>query len=111
MRRLNVRADPLKTTLAAGMERLGRLKPNGALARYSPLSRFLEIDVLIMGIDGKKQLWTTLRDAADLGTRLREIDFDRLVERAKHQRAMLEPFHARTGGEALGDGGSGSRNA
>lgn len=109
MRRLHVRADSLKTSLAMAMERLARFKPNGALARYSPLSRFLEIDVLIMGIDGKKQLWITLRDAAGLGTRLPEIDFDRLVDRARHQRAMLEPFHTRTGSEALGDGGTSRR--
>src|SRR5687767_8621449 len=60
MQRVGVRANPVKTGLAIGAERLGRLKLNGRLATYSPLSRFEELEFLAMGIDGKKQLWTTL---------------------------------------------------
>jgi hypothetical protein len=49
-----VRRNPVKVALAVGAERLGRLKPNGRLVRYSPLSRFVELDILAMGIEGKK---------------------------------------------------------
>ncbi|MBW4720419.1 hypothetical protein [Saccharothrix obliqua] len=102
MRRLGVRPDPVRTALATAAERLGRFKPNGRLRGYSPLSRFVELEFLVMGIEGKKQLWTTLRDLAGLGTRLADVDFDRLVERAEQQRAELEPFRERAGAEALG---------
>jgi hypothetical protein len=54
-----------------------------------------------MGIDGKKLLWTTLRDLAGLGSRLPDIDFDQLIERANQQRADLEPFRARAGTNAF----------
>jgi hypothetical protein len=46
-------------------------------------------------------LWVTLRDLAGLASRLPDIDFDRLIERAEQQRADLEPFRASAGKEAL----------
>jgi hypothetical protein len=102
MLRLGFGRDRVKTTLAMAGERIGRLKPNGQLRGYSPLSRFVELDVLAMGIEGKKILWANLRDFGDLRRRLPEIDFELLIERAGRQREALEPFRARAGREALG---------
>jgi hypothetical protein len=104
MGRVNVPRTPAKPLLAIAGERLGRLKLNGRLSGYSPLSRFEELDVLLMGIDGKVVLWTTLRDHAGLGARLPDVDFDGLIDRARRQRAELEPFHAEAGREALAAG-------
>jgi hypothetical protein len=101
MRRLGIRPDPVKNVAVTVAERVGRLKPNGRLLSYSPLSRFEEVEFLIMGIEGKKQLWATLRDLAGLGARLPDVDFDGLVERASAQRAELEPFRAEAGLEAF----------
>ncbi|WP_040779206.1 hypothetical protein [Nocardia pneumoniae] len=101
MRRMGVKENRLETGLAVAFERLARWKPNGSLIRYSPLSRFVELEFLIMGIEGKKQLWTTLRDVAGLGTHLPDIDFDQLIERAEHQRATLDPWRVRTGSETF----------
>lgn len=101
MRRLGVQVNPVKVGLAVGAERLGRLKLNGRLGTYSPLSRFMELDFLAMGIEGKKLLWTTLRDLAGLALRLPDVDFDGLIERAERQRVDLEPFRVRAGTEAL----------
>jgi hypothetical protein len=101
MHRLGIGINPIKIGVAVAAERLGRLKPNGRMSGYSPLSQFLELDVLAMGIDGKKLLWTTLRDLAGLGSRLPDIDFDYLIERAEQQRADLEPFRARAGTNAF----------
>jgi hypothetical protein len=100
MRRLDVRENAFKTGAAHAAERLGRLKPNGQFRGYSPLSRFVELEFLAMGIDGKKLLWTTLRDLAGLAERLPETDFDTLIERAERQRAALEP-HRRQAGIAV----------
>jgi hypothetical protein len=101
MRRLGVRRNPVKTALAIGAERAGRLKLNGRLTSYSPLSRFVELDFLAMGIEGKKVLWQNLRDCADLATRLPDVDFDALVERAGRQRDEIEPFRRAAGESAL----------
>lgn len=102
MRELGVRTNPVKYGLAVVAERCGRLKLNGRVRSYSPLSRFEELEFLTMGIDGKKQLWMTLRDLASLGSRLPDVDFDGLIERAERQRAELEPFRVRAGRDAFG---------
>ncbi|MCA1699527.1 MAG: hypothetical protein LC790_11770 [Actinobacteria bacterium] len=107
MQRLGVRRNPVKPALAIAGERVGRLKLNGHLRSYSPLSRFSELDVLAYGIEGKKVLWQNLRDCADIGHRLPDIDFDALIDRAHAQRDELEPHRVAAGRAALG----GSPNA
>jgi hypothetical protein len=102
MDRLGIRRSPVKPALALAAERLGRLKLNGRALGYSPLSRFVELDFLAMGIEDKKRLWATLRDLAGLAELLPDVDFDRLIARAAEQRAQIEPFRARAGREALG---------
>src|SRR4051794_26365785 len=97
MRRLGIRESRVKPPLAIAAERAGRLKLNGRLRGYSPLSRFVELDFLAMGIDGKRLLWTTLRDLAHLGDRLADVEFDGLIARAEQQRAELEPHRTAAG--------------
>jgi hypothetical protein len=101
MRRLGVRRNPLKTGLALAAERGGRLKLNGRLRSYSPLSRFSELDFLAYGIEGKKVLWQNLRDCARLGERLPDVDFDELISRAQRQRDEIEPFRLAAGNAAF----------
>ncbi|WP_116203575.1 hypothetical protein [Amycolatopsis circi] len=98
---LQVRANSVKAAFAVAAERLGRFKPNGRIASYSPLSRFWELEALAMGIEGKKILWTTLRDTANLGKRLPDVDFEGLLVRADRQRSLLEPARVRAGEEAF----------
>jgi hypothetical protein len=87
-RRLGVRRDPVKPLLAQLGERLGRLKPNGRLRTYSPLSRVLELEVLSAGVGGKLQLWNALGDR--FGEDLDGFDFHRLAGRAESQGQRLE---------------------
>jgi hypothetical protein len=101
MWRLGVRVSPVKRRLAVVAERLGRLKPNGRRRGYSPLSRFEELDFLVMGIEGNKILWANLRDLAGIADRCPDVDFDTLIERARRQGEELEPFRERAGREAL----------
>jgi hypothetical protein len=101
MRALDVRPNPAKDVLAAAGERLGRLKRNGRWLSYSPLSRFLELEVLAMGIEGKKILWHTLGELAGLRERLPDTDFDELLARAARQRQTLEPFRREAGTRAF----------
>jgi len=101
MQRAGIPKQPAKPVLAMAGERIGRLKLNGRLKGYSSLSRFEELDFLVMGIDGKVVLWSNLRDLAGLGARLPDVDFDGLIARARGQRKQLEPFHAQAGRGAL----------
>jgi hypothetical protein len=108
MRRLGLRRNRLKGGLAIAAERMGRLKLNGSLRAYSPLSRFSELEFLIMGIEGKKQLWSTLARLASLEVRLPDVDFDELIARAEAQRARLEPYRERAGRAVFADAAAGS---
>jgi hypothetical protein len=101
MERLGLQRSRMKPRLAIVTERLTRLKLNGRLLAYSPLSRFVELDFLVMGIEGKKILWANLADLAGLRAPLPDVDFDALIERAERQRAELEPFRRDAGRDAL----------
>lgn len=89
--RLGIRRDPVKPKLAVLAERLGRLKPNGQLRGYSPLSRVLELEILASGIGGKLQLWNSLEQI--FGDSLAGFDFHALAERADRQGQEVEDLH------------------
>jgi hypothetical protein len=91
MERLDVRRDPLKPALAKLAEKLGRLKPNGRLRSYSPLSRVLELEIISGGIGGKLQLWNALEQS--FGESLDGFDFHDLAARADSQGQRLEDLH------------------
>jgi hypothetical protein len=82
-----------KVKPAAGWaaEKLGRLKPNGQLRGYSPLSRLIELEGLLIGIAGKIGLWETLNELG-IGRDL-DIDFEQQVTRAAAQRAAIDDLH------------------
>ncbi|HEX7094303.1 MAG TPA: hypothetical protein VF183_00370 [Acidimicrobiales bacterium] len=90
-RKLGVRADPVKLGIARAGEMASRLKPNGQLRGYSPLSRLLEIESLIAGIEAKRSLWRSLQFAER--PELTEFDFRALEERAVRQRDQLAEHH------------------
>lgn len=102
MQRLSVGHDHLKTALAWGAERAGRLKFNGQLLGYSPLSRLEEIEALSLGVEGKLALWRALRGTQGSDPRLAEVDLDELIDRARSQRRRLERLRTRVADEALG---------
>jgi hypothetical protein len=102
LRRLEIRADPIKVLASLGAERLGRLKLNGELLRYSPLSRLEEIEILSLGVAGKLKLWRALAAALANDPRADDVDFDRLIERATSQRRRLDRLHRKAVEEALG---------
>jgi hypothetical protein len=102
MDRLGLPRSRVKPAAALAAERVGRLKLNGRLRSYSPLSRFVELDALVMGIEGKKILWENLRDAG-LARRVPDVDFDELIARAGRQRDELDPHRRAAGAAALRD--------
>jgi hypothetical protein len=95
MERLEVRHDQLKVGAGWLAEKLGRLKLNGRLTSYSPLSRVIELEGLGSGVRGKLALWQALAVAAADEPRLADIDFDQLAARAIEQLAGIDKLHAR----------------
>ncbi|HEY7583828.1 MAG TPA: hypothetical protein VIB78_09440 [Acidimicrobiia bacterium] len=90
---LGVSEGIFKNVAAAAMETAERLKPNGRLLAYSPLSRVLEIESLISGVAAKLRLWASLRQLAGEGDHLAEIDFEELDRRALDQLTALASLH------------------
>jgi hypothetical protein len=101
MDRLEIRRSRIKQAGAWAAEKVGRLKLNGQLRGYSPLSRLLELETLQIGIGGKAQLWKVLELA--LGRGPGGIDFARLAARAERQRLRVEELHAHATRKALRD--------
>ena len=102
MARLSIGRDPLKVAGAWGAEKLGRLKLNGSLISDSPLSRLEEIEGLSLGVEGKLSLWQALKLTHADDARLRGVDLDALIARARSQRRRLERQRRRAAQEALG---------
>ncbi len=89
--------------VAAGWaaEKVGRLKLNGHLTDRSPLSDFLELEGLRLGVEGKLALWRTLRNLADQDSRLQVAQLDDLAARAERQIETLEELRMTTGAEVF----------
>jgi hypothetical protein len=99
MDRLGVRRSRVKPTVGIVLERLGRLKLNGRVASYSPLSRVVELEGLMLGVTGKLGLWRALDRLGD--PRLAEFELGALAERANRQRTELEEHRLRAAEIAL----------
>jgi hypothetical protein len=99
MDRLGVVQGRLKPAVAWFAERLGRLKPNGRLRGYSPLSRLAELEMLQVGIAAKRRLWLAL-DRAQLD-RLGSLDLPGLAERAAEQLRRTGALHLLAAERAL----------
>jgi hypothetical protein len=101
MEDLGFGADRAKNIAFWAAEKAGRLKLNGQLTGYSPLSRMTELEGLITGVNGKRSLWLTLRDVAGSVPELDAERIGRLVERAEQQLETLHELRSRAGREAF----------
>jgi hypothetical protein len=101
MRGLGIGVDHLKVVGGWGAEKLGRLKPNGRLLSYSPLSRVVELEALALGVTGKLALWRTLELLEPREAGLRRFDLGALIDRAQRQRDGLEAHRLRAAAEAF----------
>jgi hypothetical protein len=101
MEDLGFDGDRLKIAAAWGLEKVGRLKLNGELTSYSPLSRMVELEGLLSGITGKKGLWLSLLQLVDDEPRLDRERLERLRDRAEDQRARVEALRQQAARETF----------
>ena len=101
MDELSIPRSRAKIAAALTAERVGRLKLNGRITSYSPLSRLVELEGLSVGIEGKRLLWLVLAQVAATDPRLSQHDLEALADRARTQRESLEPHRQAAAVEAL----------
>jgi hypothetical protein len=100
---LGVGSDRAKLIAAWAAEKVGRLKLNGRLLGYSPLSRLMELEVLLLGVTGKLALWRALDQLAPQDPRLDRGELERLMERAAGQLQEIETLRQRAVIDAFGE--------
>lgn len=103
MEKLGVTANPAKVLAGWTLEKVGRLKRNGRLVSYSPLSRLEELEGLVLGVEGKLSLWRTLKRIRGRNPELAEIDLAPAIARGERQRAALEKLRQAAALEAFAD--------
>jgi hypothetical protein len=89
LRDLGLDRNLVKELAALAAERVGRLKLNGRLIHYSPLSRLEEFELFAAGASAKASLWETLQLLGDHEPRLDSAELARLHERARAQSQAL----------------------
>ncbi|HEV2755447.1 MAG TPA: hypothetical protein VG318_06685 [Actinomycetota bacterium] len=99
---LGIRRDPFKAAAAWAAEKLGRLKLNGHLLTYSPLSRVLELEGLEAGAAVETATWRALGAATGR-------DFSERIYACERRRSELARHHAAAIARALGEGTSQTR--
>ena len=101
MDQLGVKRSRPKVAGAWAAEKLGRLKLNGRLTGYSPLSRLVELEMLHIGITGKIQLWQALDETQS--AKLAQFALPGLITRAESQRARVERLRLEAAHDAFAE--------
>jgi hypothetical protein len=85
VRALGADTSPAKSAVAWAGEKAARLKLNGRVRGYSPLSRLVELEGLETGVTGKRSLWQALAQTFPDDPRVAGFDLDALIARAEQQ--------------------------
>src|SRR6185436_317307 len=100
--RLGHSPNRVKMVMGAAGAWMGRLKANGYIRRYSPLSRLEEFEMLSAGIMSKASLWRSCELSIAGRPELAGVDFSALRQRADSQRERLETHRERIVDDAFG---------
>lgn len=98
MEGVGARPELAKVMVAWLAEKAGRWKLNGRIMGRSPLSPFIELEAVELGIYGKLLLWRALRERRPPGSAA--VDLDDLIARAERQLDEVER-HRTAAGAAL----------
>lgn len=90
MNRIGASQNPSKQVTAWVAEKASRVKLAGLTSSTDEFGTFLSIEALLLGVEGKAALWTTLREMRDHYPELQSTDLDDLLQRAQRQREVLE---------------------
>lgn len=101
VRSLGRTPNTLKQRLAWAVEKLGRLKLNGAVTAHSPLSRLVELEGIAGILGASRALWQALAQAGPSDGR---DDAARRAARAEERLAGVEELRVVVAGVVFGGG-------
>lgn len=110
MKVLEIRRNLAKDAAAWLSEKVGRLKLNGQVIGYSPLSKLIELEGLSLGVNGKLSLWKTLKMLSREDERIDAAEIDGLIEGALSQAITLEEERTKIIGQVFSTGGAQGRS-
>jgi hypothetical protein len=90
---VGVSGGQAKRTLALLSAQAVRLKPNGHFLRYSPLTRVVELETLMAGVQSKLGLWAALLETSSSFPGLARFDFAALAEQSEAELRTLMEIH------------------
>jgi hypothetical protein len=93
LHKLEISDSPLKNAAAWAAEKVGRLKPNDSLLRYSPLSRVVELETLSSGLNAQILMWNALGVCIPDEPAFSDIECAWFVKENTTYWKQLERFH------------------
>lgn len=104
--RVGLHRNRAKALAGLAVERVSRLKLNGQLRGYSPLSRVIEFEGLCAGVEAKRAMWRALQEIAADYPPFADFPFGEYLERASRQSEELQSRHLDAAREAFTTGRS-----
>lgn len=94
IRRLGGTESVAKKLGGWALEKVGRLKLNNALFRYSDLSRVVELETLLAGLQAQAGMWRAMEAFRSDDPRFDGIDFSTAKEQSEEMLRKMQEFHA-----------------
>jgi hypothetical protein len=101
MRRLSVSVGTVRAAVAWLGEKVALLKMRMDDSGGGDFWLLEAVELIALGIEGKRALWDALHHVAPHHTNLDGMDFDALAKRAAEQRARIEPVRLHAARAAL----------
>jgi len=93
LRDLKGTEDLVKQFGGWALEKMGRLKMNNTLFRYSELSRVIEVETLLVGLEADVKMWAALKASRSDDPRFAGVNFTESAEQAESLYKDLERHH------------------
>jgi hypothetical protein len=105
MRRAQISQQKHRTALGWLIEKLTRVKLRLDDPEDWPLYLLQALELVEVGIEGKRELWRALAVAAEHTTAFQATDFDHLIKRAEEQHHKVEAVRVQAAKKALARNG------
>lgn len=95
LKRLDAAESSVKKLGGWMLEKVSRLKLNNSLFRYSDLSRVIELETLVAGLQAQSSMWRVLENCRSDDTRFLGIDFATARIKSEEMLDKMKEYHAR----------------